>query len=84
MEDSSVTESILYKVRELAAQQYDLHIGDITSDSDIIDDLGVDSLDLVEGVLLLEEEFDMDIPGEAAEQWRTIGDVAKYIEEHTN
>lgn len=84
--DSSMNaqdKSILDRVRKLAAELYDLDASDITADSTIIDDIGVDSLGLVEGVLLLEEEFELDIPDEDSEQWRTVGDVVKYIEEKT-
>jgi acyl carrier protein len=56
---------------------------EITPDSHFIDDLGADSLDTVELVMALEEEFGIEIPDEDAEKIQTVGDVAKYIDEHS-
>ena len=71
---------VFEKVREILCDQLDLDPEDITLDTDIIDDLGADSLDLVDFVMSLEEEFDKEIPDEDIENIKTIGDVVSYIE----
>lgn len=53
----------------------------ITADASFIDDLGFDSLDTVELVMAFEEEFDVEIPDDAAEKIQTVGDAVKFIEE---
>ena len=53
----------------------------VTEDSEVIDDLGADSLDIVDLVMTLEEEFDTEIPDEDIENLKTVGDIVKYIEE---
>ena len=71
---------VFEKVREILCDHLDLDPEDITLDTDIIDDLGADSLDLVDFVMSLEEEFDKEIPDEDIENIKTIGDVVSYIE----
>ena len=71
---------VFEKVREILCDQLDLDPEDINLDTDIIDDLGADSLDLVDFVMSLEEEFDKEIPDEDIENIKTIGDVVSYIE----
>ncbi|BAF59921.1 acyl carrier protein [Pelotomaculum thermopropionicum SI] len=51
-------------------------------ESSFVDDLGADSLDIVELVMALEEEFDLEIPDEDAEKIRTVGEAVKYIQDH--
>ena len=63
-------------------EQLDLEESKITMDSLIIDDLGADSLDIVDLVMSLEEEFDTEIPDEAIENIKTVGEVVKYIEDN--
>ncbi len=70
------------KVKRIIAEQLSIDEEDITMDSSFIEDLGADSLDIVELVMALEEEFDLVIPDEDAEKIRTVGDVVKYIQEH--
>jgi acyl carrier protein len=60
-------------------EQLSIDEDDITMDSGFVDDLGADSLDLVELIMALEEEFDMEIPDEDAEKITTVGDVVDYI-----
>ena len=71
---------VFEKVREILCDQLDLEPEDITLDTNIIEDLGADSLDLVDFVISLEEEFDKEIPDEDVENIRTIGDIVSYIE----
>ncbi len=71
------------KVKKIIAEQLGVDEGEITDESHFIDDLGADSLDTVELVMALEEEFGIEIPDEDAEKIQTVGDVKKYIEEHS-
>ncbi|GAB4437104.1 MAG: acyl carrier protein [Turneriella sp.] len=77
------TEEIMGKVKKIIAEQLGVDEGEITNESHFIDDLGADSLDTVELVMALEEEFGIEIPDEDAEKIQTVGDVQKYIEEHS-
>ncbi len=70
------------KVKGIIAEQLSVDEGDINMDSSFIEDLGADSLDIVELVMALEEEFDLVIPDEDAEKIRTVGEIVKYIQEH--
>lgn len=69
------------KVRTVISKQLDLDKADLVPSAHILDDLGADSLDVVELVMALEQEFDLEIPDEEAEQIETVGDIFKYIEE---
>ena len=71
------------KIKRIIAEQLGVDDGEITSESHFLDDLGADSLDTVELVMALEEEFGIEIPDEDAEKIQTVGDVAKYIDEHS-
>jgi acyl carrier protein len=71
------------KVKKIIAEQLGVDEGEITPESHFIDDLGADSLDTVELVMALEEEYGIEIPDEDAEKIQTVGDVAKYIDEHS-
>ena len=69
------------KVIELIVEQLDADSGSISDDDSFMDDLGADSLDTVELIMAFEEEFDIEIPDEDAENIRTVGDVLKYLED---
>ena len=71
---------VFEKVREILCDQLDLEPEDITLDTNIIEDLGADSLDLVDFVMSLEDEFDKEIPDEDIEKIKTVGDIVSYIE----
>lgn len=73
---------IFEKVRAILAEQLDLEEDVITLESSIIEDLGADSIDVVDLVMSLEDEFDTEIPDEVIENMKTVGDVVDYIEEH--
>ena len=73
---------VFEKVKKIIVDQLDIEEGIITMDSVIIEDLGADSLDVVDIIMSLEEEFDMEIPDEQVENIKTIGDIVKYIEEN--
>ena len=67
------------KIRAKIAEQLSLNEEEITMESGFVDDLGADSLDVVELIMALEEEFDIEIPDEDAEKITTVGDVVDYI-----
>jgi len=69
------------KVREIIAEQLGVKKEEATDDAKFIDDLGADSLDTVELVMALEEEFGIEIPDEDAEKMVTVGEAIKYIEQ---
>ncbi len=69
------------KVRSIIAEQLGVKPEEVTPSASFIDDLGADSLDTVELVMALEEEFGIEIPDEEAEKMVSVGDAIKYIEE---
>ncbi|AFZ12653.1 MAG TPA: acyl carrier protein [Oculatellaceae cyanobacterium] len=69
------------KVKKIVAEQLEVEPNDIKPESNFANDLGADSLDTVELVMALEEEFDIEIPDEAAEQILTVQAVVDYINE---
>ncbi len=68
------------RIQTIVADQLGVEIGEVTKDASILDDLGADSLDVVELVMTLEETFDIEVPDEAVEEMRTIGDVQRFVE----
>lgn len=72
--------SVQDRVKTIIVDQLAVDAGKVTPTASFIDDLGADSLDIVELVMTMEEEFDLDIPDEEAEKMKTVGDVVKYIE----
>ncbi|MEG2173919.1 MAG: acyl carrier protein [Oscillospiraceae bacterium] len=73
---------VFEKVREILAEQLDLSEDTITMDLSIVDDLGADSLDIVDLVMSLEDEFDLEIPDEDIENIKMVSDIVHFIEEH--
>ncbi len=73
-------EEIFDKVKSILAEELGVEAENIEMDSDFIDDLNADSLDIVDLVLDLENEFDITIPDEEAERIKTVGDAVEYIE----
>ena len=73
---------IFDKVKSIIAEQLDIDEDSITLESAIIDDLGADSLDIVDLVMSFEDEFDTEISDEAIEEMKTVGDIVHYIEEN--
>jgi acyl carrier protein len=72
-------EEILDKVKEVIVEQLNVEEDDVNEDASFIDDLGADSLDIVELVMALEEQFSISIPDEEAENIKTVGDAVEYI-----
>lgn len=75
---------VFEKVRSIIMDQLDAEEDKVTMDAVIQDDLGADSLDIVDLVMSFEEEFDIEIPDDQVENIKTVGDVVKYIEENVD
>ena len=72
---------IFEKIRDILMEQLDVEEGLITMEANILEDLGADSLDIVDLVMTLEDEFDTEIPDEEIETIKTVGDIVHYIED---
>ncbi len=76
--------SIEEKVKDIIVEQLGVNPEQVTPTASFIEDLGADSLDIVELVMAFEEEFAVEVPDEDAEKLQTVGDVNKYIEERAS
>jgi acyl carrier protein len=74
---------IAEKVKQIISEQLGVEEAEVTSSASVTDDLGADSLDQVELVMALEENFDIEIPDDAAEKIRTVQDAIEYIDKHS-
>jgi acyl carrier protein len=72
-------DSLEIKVRNILAEQLGVDLAEVTPDARILDDLGADSLDVVEMVMSIEEAFDIEIPDEDVEELLTVADVERYV-----
>jgi acyl carrier protein len=75
--------SVEKRIKEIVAEQLGVEESQVTNEASFMDDLGADSLDTVELVMALEEEFDIEISDENAEKIQTVQDAIDYIGEHT-
>ena len=73
---------VFEKVKRILIDQLDVEEEKVTPEASIADDLGADSLDIVDLVMSLEEEFDLEIPDDQVENIKTVGDIVKYIEDN--
>ena len=71
------------KIKKIIVEQLGVEEDEITMESSFIDDLGADSLDIVELIMALEEEFDLEIPDSEAEKISTVGDIVDYIKNNS-
>ena len=78
-----MAESVQDRVRAIIAEQLGVKLEEVTDGASFVEDLGADSLDTVELVMALEEEFGIEIPDEDAEKMTNVGDAIKYIEQKT-
>ncbi|MCB1197333.1 MAG: acyl carrier protein [Bdellovibrionota bacterium] len=74
--------SLENKVKEIIAEQLNVEISELEASKSFLNDLGADSLDIVELVMAIEEEFEVEIPDEDAEKIQTVGDAIKYVEDN--
>jgi acyl carrier protein len=74
---------IVDKIKSILAEQLDVDVEELTLETDIAKDLNADSLDVVEILMSLEDEFSVEIPDEEIENIKTIGDLAEYIESNS-
>lgn len=68
------------KIKDIIVEQLDVEEDAVTMEASITDDLGADSLDVVDLVMSIEESFDVEIPDEEVENIKTVGDIVKYIQ----
>ena len=73
---------VLEKVAAILSAQFEIDADKMTMDTDFVEDLNADSLDVVDMLMSLEDEFDVEIPDEEIENIHTVGDLVSYIEEH--
>ncbi|XOQ43347.1 MAG: Acyl carrier protein [Clostridium sp.] len=73
---------VFEKVKVILSEQFDVEEDSITADTNIADDLGADSLDVVDLLMSIEDEFEIEIPDEEVENLKTVGKLVKYIEDH--
>lgn len=73
---------VLEKVKAILSEQFDVEEDSITADSKITEDLGADSLDVVDLLMSLEDEFEIEVPDDEIENIKTVGELVKYIEGH--
>lgn len=71
---------VLEKVKVILAEQFDVEEDSLQNDTDLQDDLGADSLDVVDLLMSIEDEFEIEIPDEEIENIRTVGELVNYIE----
>ena len=76
------SEEVFDKIKEIIVEQLGVAENSVTEEASVIDDLGADSLDIVELIMALEEEFDIEIPDTDAEKIVTVGDVVDYIKDN--
>lgn len=71
------------RIREILCEQLDLDESKVTMESDIINDFEADSLDVVDLIMSLEDEFSLEVPDDEIENFHTVGDIVKYIEDNS-
>ena len=74
---------VFERIREIICDQLDLEEDKVTMDSDIMEDFEADSLDVVDLGMSIEDEFGLEVPDDQIENFRTVGDVVRYIEENS-
>ncbi len=75
---------IFEKLKNIIVEQLGVEEDDVTLEANIQDDLGADSLDVVDLITTIEDEFEVSIPDEAVEEIKTVGDIATYIEKNSD
>ena len=72
------------RAKEIIAKELEVDVKQVTPEAKFVEDLGADSLDIVELVMALEEEFGLDIPDEDADKLKTVGDALNYLQQHAS
>ena len=75
---------IFEKLKDIIAEQLSVEADEVSLEASIQDDLGADSLDVVDLITTIEDEFDISIPDEAVEEIKTVGDIVSYVEKNTD
>ena len=73
---------VFEKLKDIICEQLEVEAERVTMESNIMDDFDADSLDLVDLVMSVEDEFEVEVPEDAVEKMKTVGDVVKFIEEN--
>ena len=73
---------VFEKVRAILCEQFELEEDRVTMDSSLIGDLGADSLDVIDLSMSIEDAFDIEVPDEEIENFKTVGDIVRFVEEH--
>ncbi len=73
---------VIDKVKKILSEQFEVDMSELTENTNIESDLGADSVEVIDLLMSLEDEFQVEIPDEAIDEIRTVGDLAAYIEEH--
>ena len=74
---------VLEKVKAILAEQFDVEEDKITADTDLQEDLGADSLDVVDLLMSIEDEFEVEVPDEEIDNIKTVGSLVSYLEAHS-
>jgi acyl carrier protein len=82
MEKTMAEKTTEQRIKDIIVDQLGVNADQVTPEAKFIEDLGADSLDTVELIMALEEEFGIEVPDEEAEKLQSVGDVTKYIEEN--
>lgn len=77
-----MAQDVFEKVKKIIVEQLSVEEAEVTQEASFIEDLGADSLDIVELIMALEEEFGVEIPDEDAEKISSVGDAVQYIQQH--
>lgn len=73
---------VFEKVKAILSEQFDVEEDSVTLDTSVVDDLGADSLDVVDLLMSIEDEFEIEIPDTEIDNIKTVGELVKYIEDH--
>lgn len=73
---------VFEKIRKILCEQFELEEDRITMDSNLIGDLGADSLDVIDLAMSIEDEFDIEVPDDEIEKIKTVGDIVRFVEDH--
>ncbi len=73
---------VFEKIRKILCEQFELEEDRVTMESNLIGDLGADSLDVIDLAMSIEDEFDIEVPDDEIEKIKTVGDIVRFVEDH--